>query len=222
MVKDHLEAGRLRAGERDPEGTPARIGKSTKDQPHVAAWIVVTHQIAPLPKHQQNPGTQREREARAKAHAKHLDPKGRTSKPPSDLAKKDAQTWILFTTATSVDRAVGEDAARMSIEQTFRDWHHGWGLREVASTLREESAVSRLVGIVCLADHFQVTIGVRFRQDPHGQERRLQWTVTDRVSYFWCAHHLFTDPGKDGSPWLAHQWDYFLPHQTTMTLAEAA
>ncbi len=218
MVRDHLEAGRLRAGER----VRARIGTGTPDHPHVEAWIVVNDQIAPLPTHKQNPGTRREREARAKAHAKHLDQKGRKSRPPSALAKKYAQTWVLFTTAKSVDVAVGEYAARMSIEQTFRDWHHGWGMREVAAALTEEDAVARLVGIVCLAYHLQVALGVRLTHDPQGQQRRLQWTVTDRVSYFWCAQHLFTDPGKDWSSWLAQQWDHLIPNQPPIPLAEAA
>lgn len=218
LVRDHLEAGRLRAGER----IPARVGNGTTDHPHVAAWIVVNTQLAAVPKHKQNPGTRRERETRAKAHAKHLDQKGRKSRPPSDLAKKYAQTWILFTTAPSLDRAVGEYAARMTIEQTFRDWHHGWGLREVASALTEESAVARLVGIVSVAYSLQVAVGVRFSQDPRGQERRRQWTVTDRVSYFWCAQHLFTDPGHDWSLWLAQQWDHLDPHDTPITLLEAA
>lgn len=218
MVRDHLEAGRLRAGER----VRARIGTGTSDHPHVEAWIVVNDQLALPPQHKQNPGTRREREARAKAHAKHLDQKGRKSRPPSDLAKKYAQTWTLFTTAQSVDAAVGEYAARMTIEQTFRDWHHGWGMRETAAGLTEETAVARLVGIISLAYHLQVALGVRFSLDPKGQERRLQWTVTDRVSYFWCAQHLFTDPGKDWCSWLAQQWDQLIPNQPPIPLAEAA
>ena len=218
MVRDHLEAGRLRAGER----VRARIGRDSKDQPTVEAWIVVNNQIATPPLHKQNPGTQREREARAKAHAKHLDQKGRKSRPPSDLAKKYAQTWVLFTTAPTLNAAVGEYAARMTIEQTFRDWHHGWGVRETASALTEETAVARLVGIVSLAYHLQILLGVRFSRDPRGRERRLQWTVTDRVSYFWCAQHLFTDPGADWSSWLAQQWDHLIPNQPPIPLAEAA
>ena len=214
MVKDHLEAGRVHPGER----VRARVGKGTTDQPHVDAWIVVNDQLAVPPTHKQNPGTRREREARAKAHAKHLDQKGRKSRPPSDLAKKYVHTWTLFTTAKSVDEAVGEYAARMTIEQTFRDWHHAWGLRQVASALTEESAVARLVGIVSLAYHLQVAIGVRFSLDPQGQERRLKWTVTNRVSNFWCAQHLFTDPGHDWSSWLAQQWHHFVLHDTHDTL----
>jgi hypothetical protein len=183
LVRDHLEAGRLRPGER----MPARIGRGTTDQPRVDAWIVVNAPPPTPPKHKQNPGTPRERDGRAKAHAKHLAQKGRKSRPPSALAKKYAQTWVVFTTAASVEAAVAQDAARLAIEQTFRDWHHGWGLREAASALTEEAAIARMVGIACLAYQLHVELGLRFSVDPRGQARRAQRTVTDRVSFFWCA-----------------------------------
>lgn len=218
MVRDHLEAERLRTGER----VPARIGRGTADQPWVDAWIVVNDQIAPPPQHQQNPGTKREREARAKAHAKHLAQKGRKSRPPSDLAKKYARTWVVFTTAPSVNEALSEYAARMTIEQTFRDWHHGWGLRTATAALTAETAVVRMVGIVCLAYHLQVALGVRFSQDPRGQARRAQWTVTNRISYFWCAQQLLTDPGADWGAWIAEQWDHLITPDTEIALAQAA
>src|SRR5579884_555808 len=217
-VRDHLEAGRLRSGER----VPARIGRGTKDQPHVEAWIVVNTVIPAPPTHKQNGGTQRERAARATAHAKHLAQKGRKCRPPSDLAKKYAQTWVLFTTASSVEVAVAQYAARMAIEQTFRDWHHGWGLREAAAALPTEAAVVRMVGIVCLAYRLQVELGIRFSADPCGQARRSQWTVTDRISYFWCAQQLLTDPGADWSAWLGAQWDHLITPDAEVTLPEAA
>ena len=43
--------------------------------------------------------------------------------------------------------------------------------------------------------------------DLGGQRRRAQWTVTDRVSWFWCGQRLFDDPGYDWSGWLAQQWE---------------
>ncbi len=218
MVRDHLEASRLRPGER----VAARIGRGTPDQPPVEAWIVVNTVIPAPPKHKQNVGTQREREARATAHAKHLAQKGRKSRPPSALAKKYAQTWVLFTTAASVETAVAHYAARMAIEQTFRDWHHGWGLREAASALTEETAVVRMVGIVCLAYWLHVELGVRFSLDPHGQARRAQWTVTDRVSFFWVARQLLTDRGADWTEWLTAQWDDLIDPDAQITLAEVA
>lgn len=218
MVRDHLEAGRLRPGER----VSARIGRGTPDQPLVEAWIVVNTVIPALPRPKQNVGTQRERDARAKAHTKHLDQKGRKSRPPSALAKKYAQTWVLFTTAASVETAVAQYTARMAIEETFRDWHHGWGLREAASALTAETAVVRMVGIVSLAYWLHVELGVRFSADPRGQARRAQWTVTDRVSFFWCAQQLLTDPGADWSVWLAEQWEYLTAPDTEVTLVEAA
>lgn len=202
-VRDHLASGRLRPGER----VAAQIGRGTPAQPFVAAGIVVNAAIPAVPRHKQNAGTRREREARAKAHAKHLAQKGRTSKPPSAIAQRYAQTWVLFTTAATVAEAVGQYAARMAIEQTFREWHHGWDLRAAALDLTDERAVLRMVGIVCLAYHLQVAVGMRFSQDPRGQARRAQWTVSDRVSFFWCAQHMFTDAGADWTDWLAHAWD---------------
>ena len=64
-VRDHLAAGRLRAGER----VQARVGTGTTDHPQVEAWIVVHDQISAAPKHKQNPGTRREQDARAQRHA---------------------------------------------------------------------------------------------------------------------------------------------------------
>lgn len=218
MVRDHLEAGRLRPGER----VAARIGRGTAAQPLVDAWIVVNTVIPDPPSHKQNPGTRRERVARATAHAKHLAQKGRKSAPPSALAKKYAQTWVLFTTAPTVAEAVRQYAARMTIEETFRDWHHGWGLREAVAGLPTEAAVVRMVGIVCLAYRLQVELGIRFSTDPRGQARRAQWTVTDRVSPFWVAQQLLTDGGADWSAWLADQWDDLIAPDAEITLAVAA
>lgn len=218
MVRDHLEARRLCPGER----VRARIGRGTADQPTVEAWIVVNNQVSVPPPHKQNAGTQREREARAKAHAKHLAQKGHKSRPPSALAKKYAQTWVLFTTAPTVQDAVAQYAARMAIEQTFRDWHHGWGLREAAAALADQTAVARMVGIVCLAYRLHVELGVCFSTDPRGQMRRAQWTVTDRVSFFWCAQQLLADAGADWSTWLAEQWGHLITPDTEIPLVEAA
>ena len=50
-------------------------------------------------------------------------------------------------------------------------------------------------------------LGRRLSADAAGQRRRAQWTVTDRVSWFWCGQRLFDDPGYDWSAWLAQQWD---------------
>src|SRR5262249_57939797 len=94
----------------------------------VRGWVVVSATVAALPKHKQNPGTARERAKRARAHTQHRTHKrGRTTKPPSATAQRYAQTWVLFTTAPTVAQAVAEDAQRMPIEETFRDWHHGSG-----------------------------------------------------------------------------------------------
>jgi hypothetical protein len=218
QVHAHLEAGRLRTGER----VAARLGRGTADQPFVVAWIVVNTEVALPPKHKRNLGTRREREARAKAQAQHHKHKGRKSRPPSATAQRYAQTWVLCTTAPTVAEAVRQYAARMTIEQTFREWHQGWNLRAATAALPSEGAVVRLVGCVCLTYRLQIELGLRFSQDRQGQQRRAQWTVTDRVSYFWCGQHLLQDPGADWSIWLAAQWDRLTMPDFETPLAEAA
>jgi Transposase DDE domain len=203
MVAEHLETGRLVVGQR----TAAAMGRGRRDQPLVPGWVVVSAAVVVPPKHKQNPGTERERAKRAQAHVKHRARKyGRHTTPPSVTARRYAQTWILFTTAPTVAHAVAEYAQRMSIEETFRDWHSGWGVRAVAVTLPTETMVDRLIGVVCLTYSLQMCLGQRLSADPLGRQRRAQWTVTDRVSWFWCAQQLFDDPGDDWRTWLAAQW----------------
>ena len=203
-VADHLEAGRLSVGKR----TRATMGRGRPDQPWVPGWIVVSAALVVPPKHKQNPGTARERAKRAKAHAQHRAHKqGRKTPPPSAVAQRYAQTWILFTTAPTVTQAVVEYAGRMAIEETFRDWHHHWAVRTAVVGLPTEAMVTRLIGVVCLAYTVQMHLGQRVSVDPTSQQRRAQWTVTDRVSWFWCGQRLFDDPGYDWSGWLAQQWE---------------
>ena len=203
-VADHLEAGRLSVGKR----TRATMGRGRPDQPWVPGWIVVSAALVVPPKHKQNPGTARERTKRAKAHAQHRAHKqGRKTPPPSAVAQRYAQTWILFTTAPTVTQAVVEYAGRMAIEETFRDWHHHWAVRTAVVGLPTEAMVTRLIGVVCLAYTVQMHLGQRVSVDPTSQQRRAQWTVTDRVRWFWCGQRLFDDPGYDWSGWLAQQWE---------------
>jgi hypothetical protein len=202
-VADHLVAGRLRHGQR----TAAMMGRGRPDQPWAPGWIVVSATVATLPRHKRNPGTLRERAKRAKAHLRHRTHKqGHKTKPPSATAQRYAQTWVLFTTAQTVRQAVCEYGQRMSIEETFRDWHTGWGVRAAVSHLPTEAMVERLIGVVCLAYTLQMQLGQRLSLDPVGRQRRAQWTVTDRVSWFWCGQRLFTDTGYDWRVWLAAQW----------------
>jgi hypothetical protein len=204
MVAEHLEAGRLVVGQR----TAAVMGWGQPDQPLVPGWIAVSAAVAVPPKHKQNPGTERERRKRATARAKQRARKyGRHTTPPSATARRYAQTWVLFTTAPTVAHAVTEYTQRMAIEETFRDWHSGWGVRQVVVALPTERMVDRLIGVVCLTYSLQMSLGQRLSADPLGQRRRMQWTVTDRVSWFWCGQRLFHDPGYDWRAWLAVQWN---------------
>jgi len=212
MVAEHLKAGRLAGGQR----TAATIGCGQPDQPLVSGWIVVSAASVVPPKHKQNPGTERERAKRAQARVKHRARKyGRHTTPPSATARRYAQTWVLFTTAPTVAHAVAEYAQRMAIEETFRDWHSGWGVRTVGVALPTDTMVDRLIGVVCLTYGLQMSLGQRLSADPLGQRRRAQWTATDRVSWFWCGQRLFHDPGYDWRAWLAAQWsvliDRFVP-----------
>ncbi len=146
-VAQHLDTGRLATGQR----TPAVRGRGTPRQPLVPAWVVVNDVPAALPGHKQNPGTAQERAARAKAQAQHRAHKrGRKTQPPSAAAQRYAQTWVLFTTAATAEQAVTAYAGRMSIEETYRDWHTGWGVRAAAGDLPSEAMVERLIGVVCL------------------------------------------------------------------------
>jgi hypothetical protein len=202
-VAAHLEAGRLRVGQR----TGATMGRGRAAQPLVPGWIVVSAAVVVPPKHKQNPGTLRERAKRAKAHAQHRAHKqGRKTTPPSAVAQRYAQTWVLFTTAPTVAQATTAYAGRMSIEETYRDWHHHWAVRAAVVDVPTEAMVTRLIGVVCLAYTVQMSLGQRVSTDPVGQQRRAQWTVTGRVSWFWCGQRLFADPGYDWRSWLAQQW----------------
>jgi hypothetical protein len=70
--------------------------------------------------------------------------------------------------------------------------------------------VDRLSGVVCLTYSLQMSLGQRLRADPLGPRRRTQWTVTDRVSWFWGGQRLFNDPGCDWRTWLAVQWSILI------------
>src|SRR5919198_1418176 len=150
------EVGRLVVGQR----TAATIGCGRRDQPLVPGWIALSVAVVVPPKHKQNPGTERERRKRAIAHAKQRARKyGRHTTPPSATAQRYAQTWVLFTTAPTVAHAVAEYAQRLAIEETFRDWHSGWGVRTVVVALRTETRVDRLIGVVCLTYSLQMSLG---------------------------------------------------------------
>jgi hypothetical protein len=197
-------AGRLVDGQR----TAATLGRGRPDQPLVPGWGVVSPAVVEPPTHKQHPGTMRERAKRAHAHAQHRAHKqGRKTKPPRATAQRYAQTWVLCTTAPTVGQAVAEYAQRRSIEETFRDWHSGWGVRAAVVELPTEAMADRLMGVVWVTYSLQMQVGQRFSADPLGQQRRKPWTVTDRVSWFWCGQRLLNDPGDDWREGLAAQWE---------------
>jgi len=97
----------------------------------------------------------------------------------------------------------------MAIEETFRDWHHHWAVRAATISLPTEAMVTRFIGIVCVAYMLQMLVGYQVSRTPDVQRRRAQWTVTGRISWFWCGQRVFTDPGYDWSAWLTQQWVSF-------------
>ena len=63
--------------------------------------------------------------------------------------------------------------------------------------------VDRLIGVVCVTDGSRGAWASGSGAAPLGQQRRAQWTVTDRGSGFWCGQRLLPDPGYDWSGWVA-------------------
>src|SRR5262245_58311013 len=105
MVVEHLEAGRLRVGQR----TAAMMGRGCPPQPLVPGWVVVSAAVAALPKQKQPPGSLRERAKRATAHTQHRAPKqGRKTKPPSAVGQRYAQRWVFVSAACTVAQAGAE------------------------------------------------------------------------------------------------------------------
>jgi hypothetical protein len=121
------------------------------------------------------------------------------------VAQRYAQTWVLLTTAAPVAQAGAASAGRLSIEETYRDGQHHWAVRAAVVAMPTAAMVARLMGSVCLADTVQRHVGQRVSADPVGQRRRAPWTVTDRLSWFWCGQRLFDDPGYDWTDWLDQQ-----------------
>ena len=125
-VAEHLVAGRLVDGQR----TAATMGRGRPDQPLVPGWVVVSTAVVAPPKHKQNlarpasgpsgprPMPSTARTSRA-ARRSHRVPR-RSAMPRPGCSSLRAPT---------VSQAVAEYAQRMPIEETFRDWHSGWGVR---------------------------------------------------------------------------------------------
>jgi hypothetical protein len=203
MLVAQLDAGRLVVGQR----TAASIGRGPPAPPLVPAWVVVHAAVATPPKHEQAPGTARERARRAKARAQRRQHKqGRTTTPPGAAAQKYAQTWGLVTTAPTVEQAVAGYPSRMPIAAPFRDGHHHGAVRAAVVDLPREAMVGRRFGVVGLAHTLQLQLGQRLSAALVGQQRRAQWAVSDRVRWLWCGQRLFDDPGYDWRGWLAQQW----------------
>src|SRR5262249_5023263 len=81
----------------------------------------------------------------------------------------------------------------MPIEETFRDWHSGWGVRTAVVKLPTEAMVDRLIGVVCLTYNLQMHLGQRVSVDPRGQQRRAQMTVKDPGGWVLCGPPLVDD-----------------------------
>jgi hypothetical protein len=131
---------------------------------------------------------------------------------------------VLFSTAPTKTQAVREYAGRMASEETFRDWPHHWAVRAATSTLPTEAMVTRLIGIVGLAYTLQRRVGSQVSHTPDAQQRRAQWTVTGRISWFWCGQRVFADSGYDWRTWLTQPWvrlGHLSPPMLAVPLAES-
>jgi hypothetical protein len=78
---------------------------------------------------------------------------------------------------------------------------------QAVSTCRPPLRQPYRTGVVCLAYTVPMHLGQRVSVAPISPQRRVQWTVTDRIRWFWCGQRLFTDPGYDWSGWLTQQWE---------------
>ncbi len=99
----------------------------------------------------------------------------------------------------------------MSIAEPCRDWQSGGSVRAAVVKLPTDALVARLRGVVGLTEKLQMPLGPRVSVAPRGQQRRVPWTVPDRVRGFWCGQRLFDDPGHAWSGWLAQQWESLGP-----------
>ena len=106
----------------------------------------------------------------------------------------------------------------MASEEPFRDWPHPWAGRAAPVSLPTAARVTRLMGIAGIAYSLPMLVGSQVSCPPTAQRRRAQWTVTGRISWFWCGQHVFTDPGYDWSTWLTQPW-VSLELQSPPTLA---
>jgi len=166
---------------------------------------------ATRPTHPQHPGTARERATAPAQHRAHQP--GRQTKPPRAAAQREAQTWVLCTPTPTGAQAVADDAQRLASAATCRAWHSGWGGRAAVVDRPTAAMVDRLRGGVCLAASFQMHLGQRRSEDPRGQQRRGQWTVTARVRWFWWGPRLCNAPGDAWRTGLAAPWATLsLPH----------
>ena len=209
MRRAGLYDGRGAFGSRTAGGRAADRGddgRGRPDQPLVPGWVVVSTAVVAPPKHKQNPGTARERAQRAKAHAQHRAHKqGRKTKPPRPRRSAMPRPGCSSLRAPTVSQAVAEYAQRMPIEETFRDWHSGWGVRAAVVDLPTEAMVDRLIGVVCRP----IVCRCRWVSDSVQTRRAAAPGAMDghgSGESFWCGQRP-NDPGYDWRGWLAAQWE---------------
>jgi hypothetical protein len=143
MGAAHGEAGRRMGGQR----TTAALGRGRLAPPLGPGWGVVRAAVVVSPQPKQTPGTERERTKRAKAQAPHrARPSGRHPPPPRAPAQRSAQPWVWCTTAPTGAHAGAEDPQRRAMEETWRDWHRGWGVRAAVGPRPTATMVERRLG----------------------------------------------------------------------------
>ena len=120
---------------------------------------------------------------------------------PFSVGLATAVTFVIINALCAAAVALWPDATL----DVFNSFAHGLDLKPLKSTGPLDLG-RFLVGLISLAYCLQVELGWRLSQSTLGQQRRAQWTVTNRVSLFWCGQQVFQDGGYDWRDWLAALW----------------
>jgi hypothetical protein len=162
-----------------------------------------------LPRHQANPGSQRQRARRQAARVREIagkHPERRTS------TAQQTDGWVaLFTSHTAWLDASRSYTRRWTTEGSYRDaqggydGQHGWDLEPTVAREPDAHVVDSLFGLWALGAGLQTALGDRLSQPdiaPALRDARARWTTTDRLSVWMRGRFALTDPFGDLRPHL--------------------
>jgi hypothetical protein len=162
-----------------------------------------------LPRHQANPGSQRQRERRQAARRREI-----AGKHPERRATAALQTdgWVaLFTSHAAWLDASRSYTRRWATEGSYRDaqggydGQHGWDLEPTVAREPDAHVVDSLFGLWALGAGLQTALGDRLSLPdvaPAVRAARARWTTTDRLSVWMRGRFALTDPFGDLRPHL--------------------